>query len=258
MSMSLDDALRILAPFAKPHGFDSEPLRQRLALDSPKGTVVRIIGDAMVAGQLTALAFREATSSSAPDDFIVALGSLWDELVKVGLAECVDGFPELWTQETLRLWAYTGQWLITSEDEDLALMDEAFAPGLLAIAAEPQCPKREYILGIIRHWARDRAGAAAGREGFSELVARIAQHAVLAREANDIDLANYLQRLGSYAIPAPVDREGAHQRGLDLTGCAEPKPDEVKVERQPNCWTVTLPAPSPKTIRIALTDGRIY
>ena len=174
-----------------------------------------------------------------------------------GLVDSADGFPSDWSQETLRLWAYTNAWTVTSEDEDLALMSEEFMPGLLEIARERACPKRDTILDIVRHWARHRAASAAGRDDFSEVVASVARYAALAREALDPALADYLSRLGSYGLTAPVEREGAHQRGLDLSGCAEPRPEEVTVERDGLLWRVKLPGP-PGTLRIAVSDGRIW
>jgi hypothetical protein len=262
--MILEEALRALAPFAGPDGFDVERATRRLASDESRTAPLRALLDGVEAGRVTASAWRSATTSEGPRDFAVAFGKLWDALVRAGLVESADGFPSDWSQETLRLWAYTDGWTITSEDEDLALMSEEYVPGLLEIAREGACPKRDYILCVIRHWARDRASSAAGRnafserrEGFSDVVARIARHASPAREAGDPALADYLSRLGSYGLPGPVEREGAHQRGLDLTACAEPRPEEVTVERDGPLWRVELPG-APGTLRIAVSDGRIW
>jgi hypothetical protein len=255
--MILEEALRTLAPFARPQGFDSESARQSLASDQSRKAVLTALREGIEAGQLTCRAWLSATASTAPGDFITAFGRLWDALVLAGLVERADGFPQDWSQETLRLWAHTNAWTVSSEDEDLALMSEEFVPGLLTLAAEPECPKRDYILCIIRHWARDKASAAAGRDAFREVVGNIARHESLARDANDPALACYLQRLGSYGISSPVDRDGAHQRGVDLTRCYEPRPDEVTVESDGLLWRVKLPGP-PSILRIAVSDGRIW
>jgi hypothetical protein len=66
-----------------------------------------------------------------------------------------------------------------------------------------------------------------------------------------------LGRLRSYGVPETVHQQGALQRGLDLTTCGEPAPETVSVRREGKYWVVTLPAHSPKVIRIAQTDGRI-
>ncbi len=256
--MTLEEALRSFVPFARPPGFDAEALHRRLSSDPSNRALLRTVREAIEAGRVTPSSWEGATASRAPDDFIPAFGRLWDHLVGTGLAEWADGSPQTWSHEALRLWAYTNTWLISSEDEDLALMDEPFIPALLEIAREPSCPKREYILGIVRHWARDTAGTAAGRDAFREVVASIAQHEALARKADDPELADYLGRLGSYGLEGPVELEGAHQRGIDLTRCTEPLPDAVTVERDGLCWLVRTAGPMPKRLRIRLADGRIY
>ncbi|WP_438037945.1 hypothetical protein [Sorangium sp. So ce128] len=254
--MTLEEALRRLAPFAEPQGFDIERLRQSLASDPSSARVTQVLREALEAGEVTPSAWQSTTGSPTPDDFSPAFGRLWDELCRVDLADWAHGFPECWSQAALRLWAYTNGWLISSEDEDLALMTEDFVPGLLEVAREPACPKREYVLGLIRCWARNTAATAAGRDAFPEVVTRLAGYESLARRANDPELADYLRRLGSYGVPGPVDREGAHQRGRDLTRSYEPKPEEVTVERDGACWRVELPE-RPKILRIAFSDGRI-
>jgi hypothetical protein len=258
--MTLQEALQALAPLARAQGFEKQDFLQRLASEQSSRKVGRalgmVLGDAMVAGQLTTAVWREATSCSDPADFIAAMGCLMDDFIRAGLANSVDGFPQSWTQETLRLWGYTEGWLITSEDEDLALELDEFVPGLLELACDGACPKRDFALGIVRCWARKTASSAAGHEAFAPIVTRIAQYAVGARRANDPGLADYLLRLGSYATPGAVDRAGAYQRGLDLAGAHEPKPEDVKVEPDGDTWRLKIFAA--KTIRIRKTDGRIF
>jgi hypothetical protein len=250
------EALRTLAPFARPHGFELDAVRERLSAEKSSADLVRALGEAMLAGELTASAWRDATSSSAPLDFIPALGSLWNHLVSSGVASSMDGFPETWTQETLRLWGYVDGWLITSEDEDCALMTDEFVPGLLELASDRACPKREYALGLVRQWARNRARGAARSEKFREVVAGIGEYAPLARRANDMDLASYFLRLASYAAVAPVDRTAAYQRALDLAPQHEPRPDDVKIEEEALCFRLEIFAA--KALRVRKSDGRLF
>jgi hypothetical protein len=251
----LENALRTLAPFALPHGFDRDAIRERLLAEKSSAGLVGVLGEAMIAGELTTAVWRGATSSSAPSDFIAAMGSLWSDLVSDGVASAVDGFPEKWTQETLRLWGYVDAWLLSSEDEDCVLMTDEFVPGLLELASDSACPKREYALGLVRQWARNRAGAAARSEKFREVVASIAEYEPLARRANDLDLASYFLRLASYAVVAPVDERGAYQRALDLAPQHEPRPDDVKVTEDSVCFRLEVFAT--KALRVRKSDGRM-
>lgn len=258
--MTLQEALRALLPLARPNGFENESLGQRLAggaASAPASRALgRVLGEAMVAGQLTTAAWLEATSSPAPGDFIAAWGPLFDALIRAGVADSIDGFPDGWSQETLRLWGYTEGWLITSEDEDLALTTDELVPALLELATDQACPKRDYVLGIVRSWARRRASLAAGNEAFGDVVTHLANYAPLALRANDASLADYLVRLGSYAASKPVDRDGAYQRGLDLARWHEPKPEDVRVELDCGSWRVETFASL--TLRIRQADGRIF
>ncbi|WP_434419441.1 hypothetical protein [Nannocystis pusilla] len=60
-----------------------------------------------------------------------------------------------------RRWAWQPRWYLMSQDEDLLLMSDALVPTLLAVAAEPRVPKRQYLLEIVAHHARDSCCQAA-------------------------------------------------------------------------------------------------
>lgn len=249
---SLSEALRSLVVLCRPYGFETEHLRAWLEAHASHGASLTVLGEAMTAGRLTTAAWREATSLPEPVDFIAAMGALWDRCVSLGAASGVEGFPEPWEAENLRLWAYTENWLVTEQDEDLALADERFVPTLLALSTESACPKRDLVLDLLFHWARDAASGAATREGFAAVVARLAAHAA---RATDPGLAAYLERLGSYGRPSPVDRDGAHQRGVDLAPSYALGHSDVMVRDEGSFWSVELPA---RRLRIDKANGRIF
>ncbi|MGC4089247.1 MAG: hypothetical protein QM756_15450 [Polyangiaceae bacterium] len=254
--MTVDEILRALTPFALARGFDESAAcsffsaRCGEKLDRP-------LGDALAAGLLTNEHWRSVTGSDAPHDFSVAFGALWGALNDAGLAREAIGEPKTWTFELVRQWAHAAEWLLMSQDEDLILMvREELFPWLLQVAPEPACPKRDYIFGVIAHWARDEAFAALGSDRFGGVLARIGALEPLVRQAGNGHVADYFRRSESYADEARVDHDGALQRAVDLNRCRRPTPEEVQVVRDGEHWLVTLPAQR-KLIRIAAHGGQI-
>jgi hypothetical protein len=215
------------------------------------------LGDAIAGGQITARRWRGVTDSARPRDFIASMGAMWDRLVGAQLVLGIEGMPNSWTPESVRLWAYTEEWLLISQDEDLVLMDDDIIHDLLVIAAEASCPKRDYILQIVAHWARDSAFAAAGTDRFAQVVTTVAEHGAAAHAAGAAALAEYFGRLGSYARPGSDSEKEALLRGLDLARCREPNASSISIKRDGKDWLVTLPGHSRKVLKIAATDGRI-
>jgi len=259
MTMTLEDALRELVPFARADGFDAAAVRHHLATHEAARSLHAILGEAILHGRLTARCWAAATGGAPPDDVIAGVGRLWDSLLEAWLVHPIEGTPQAWTPETLRLWAYTEGWELERQDEDLILMQDVLVPDLLEIAAERDCPKRRYLLNVVEHWARDGAHAAVGTDAFADLTTRLARLEEPARAAGDDALADYLRRLAGYGRPARVDREGAERRGADLTRCA-PRPADLRVTPEGRHWVVVLPGSVPalnRTITIARADGRI-
>lgn len=255
--MTLEEALRTLAPFAEPQGFNVEAACRRFASDELRAVPLRPLGEGLEAGRVTSSAWRSATASDVPGDFVVAFGQLWGALVGAGLVDSAAGFPHDWSQETLRLWAYTDGWSMTEQDEDLVLLSDEYAAGLFDIARDRACPKRDYILDSLQGWAQRQALGAARGDAFSERMAYLALHASLAHAAGAAALADYLSRLGTYGVLGPVDREGAHQRGLDLCAGMSARSDDVTVERDGPIWRVHL-RDRTRQLRVAADDGRIW
>lgn len=254
---ALEDALLSLVPFATAEGFATNDVIDAFRSSGDGEKRVHALRDAMVTGQLIPDVWRAVTSAEHPSDPAVAFGALWDALVTDGVTTYSVGMPTRCDYESLRLWAYTHHWYLFEQDEDLFLMHEDVAVHLLRIAVEPGCPKRDLALEIVAHWARDTAFQKAGTAQFREFAASLGPYESLAKQAGAEELATYLARLRSYSRPETVHREGALQRGMDLTRCREPASEEVSVERDGKHWLVTLPGYTPRTIRIAQTDGRI-
>jgi hypothetical protein len=263
MHLDLSDAIAILSRHVKPDGFDASAILADLRANDRTRPLEHALARAMTEGTLT-----EAWEAGKPlgdcTDFAPALGRLWDGFCELGF-QSAEGCPNTWTFPSFRLWAYAWEWALLSQDEDLLLMQENFIPWLLAIAAEPDCPKSGYGLQVVAHWARDGAFYEVGKPGFAAFVRKASAHEQAARTAGDLRLADYLARLGSYADPHAVDEAAAMQRGLDLTRCYEPSPDAVAVTRQGDAWRVTLPGAKgsgpgttslhSKQLRIAVVDG---
>jgi hypothetical protein len=108
---------------------------------------------------------------------------------------------------------------------DLAvLLDEAAAG----------CPKRDYIVGIVTHGARDRAHDAVRRGTFADHARAAAALIRQARSARLPDLVAYLGRIVRYAERGVVDEAEARSRVHDLTRCDPPA--TVHVERRGKQW----------------------
>lgn len=254
--MTVDETLLALFRFAREDGFDASAVCAVFAAPGLRLALPEL-GKAIASGQVTSLRWRGVTDSALPRDFIASMGALWDALVEAELVRDVEGMPKRWTPEAVRLWAYTNEWLLLSQDEDLMLMDDCIIHDLLTVAAESACPKRDYILHVVAHWARDAAFAAAGTDRFSQVVTTVAEHGPAARAAGAAAMAEYFGRLGAYARPGRVSEQAALQRGLDLARCREPEAGSISVERDGTEWRVTLQGHSPKVLRIAESDGRI-
>lgn len=139
--------------------------------------------------------------------------------------------------EMIRRWAWQPRWSLLEQDEDLMLMSDSLMPELLAIAGTPQVPKRDYILAIVAHHARDRCSSAVMRgEKVCEVFELVAAWAPAARAAGAETLAGYLDRLGGYARASSVDHEVAVQRLLDIASCFAPPPEALTVVVVPGGW----------------------
>jgi hypothetical protein len=144
-----------------------------------------------------------------------------------------------------------------SQDEDLLLMDHNAILHLLTVAAEPDCPKREYIIHCVAHAARDDVFSSLGTARFNETLQRISSYRKPIARTGATDLLSYVERLATYGERCSVDRDGAVKRGLDLTRCGEPDPRALKIVEKRRTWEVLLPSTPARTIVIDKANGRI-
>lgn len=189
-------------------------------------------------GALTPARWQQLTGQppGEPPAIDLAIRHLWDAFVAARLVPHFTVDPANHEPAMLRRWAWQPRWYLSSQDEDLMVMDDALVPLLLELAGERRLPKRSWLLEIVAHHARDTCcHAVYWQRDIAATLTRVAAWAPLARAAGDDHLAAYLDRLGRHAVPAPVDRDGALQRLLDLARCAPPPtPDPLQLREVPD------------------------
>lgn len=205
-----------------------------------------------------ALAGEAASAAPSLDE---AISLLWDAFVTAGLvrASSSENWTQVITPAVLRRWAWQPRWHMMEQDEDLLFMRDELVPELLAVAADRHVPKREYMLEIVGHHARDSCCQAAYHgEQLPETLLRVAGWAPLAAAAGAMSLAAYLERLGGHAIPGPVDRGGALQRLRDLGRCAEPTIEAVRLREVDGAWQgLIIHSAGNRCVSIDAATGRI-
>ncbi|MEZ4450891.1 MAG: hypothetical protein R3B09_15530 [Nannocystaceae bacterium] len=190
-----------------------------------------------------------------------AIRTLWDELHRVGLADGHDRGS--WSTEVtpgmLHRWAWQPRWRLVDQDEDLLLMSDALTPRMLEIAADRRVPKRDTIVAIVEHHARDTACQAVYEERpLAEVTPSFTPWIPLARAARANDLADYMERLVGYASPRAVDLEGAEQRLVDLGRCDRPPRHTVDVREAEGGFTgVLVHSAGDRRVHIAAATGEI-
>lgn len=185
-----------------------------------------------------ALTGRPPHSASDIDDTI---RRFWDAGAAASLCKRHSFEPVGDNAAAIRRWAWQPRWYLMAQDEDLLLMEDPLMPVLLEVAADRAVPKRDYILEIVAHHARDSCTQAfywgADIVGSLQRAARLAPGA---RMIGAGALADYLERLGRHAIPGPVDRATAVQRLRDVGRCSEPTPEQVAVRGVDGGWEGNL------------------
>ena len=255
--MDLDLAILMLARHAATGDFDTDGLTQELAGSDTGAQFERVLAEGLATDELSMERYVAASGGAFSGDFDAALGRLWSAMVERGIFSDVVGSPQHLTASIVRRWAYNEEWWLSSDDEDLFLMRDDCMPWLLEVAADGDCPKRDYMLDIVAHWARDSAHAAAGTERFAAVLQRCSDWAPMARGVGAEAVAVYLERLASYGAPRAVDRTLAAQLASDLARCAAPDPESIDVREDDEYWTVTLAASVPRRITISRDDGAI-
>jgi uncharacterized protein (UPF0147 family) len=119
------------------------------------------------------------------------------------------------TPEVVRRWGYDDEFLLMEQDEDLLLYKAELIPLLLEMAADENCPKRDYIFSILCQFCRVQVA-----RGRSERVAAIRSKWSGITEPADgypLDWHRYVGRLLTYTQPSgPVDKQAARRMADEL------------------------------------------
>lgn len=164
-----------------------------------------------------------------------AVRQLWDAFAAAKLADphSHGEWSQTITPGIVHRWAWQPRWYLVEQDQDLVLMDVQYIPLLLEIAADRRVPKRDYLVSIVAHHARDWACQAVyNDEDVAGTLTRLAAWAPQARPVAAA-LADYLERVGGYVAERRVDRAAAQQFFLDLGRCSEPPRDQIDLRPAP-------------------------
>lgn len=221
------------------HGVDVWVARLQALADDEGPTLATALLRAYRHGALTPTRWTALTGHEPADDAEVGdtIRRFWDAAAAVNLARphAIEGVGS--NPRAIRRWAWQPRWHLMEQDEDLMLMDDRVMPALLEIAATRELPKRDYILEIVAHHARDSCTHAFyWNADIPRTLQRAAQWAPGARSAGAHALAEYLERLGRHAIAGPVDRATAVQRLRDVARCHEPTAEAVAVRAVDGGW----------------------
>lgn len=135
-----------------------------------------------------------------------------------------------------RRWCWIRAWHLWDQDEDLALMGDAFVTPLLEEAAA-DCPKRDYAISIVEHHLRDHTHGAL-RRGWSQVREQVAGYARWLPALRAVERAAYVERLIGYAQPGKVSRADAEQRVRDFWRCYAPR--DVALEAVGDGWRARI------------------
>ena len=164
------------------------------------------------------------------------------------------------TERDARRWCWAPGWSI-GQDEDLLMMRDPFMAPLLD-EARHGCSKREYVLEIVGHRARDAAHHALwdGAPRLRETLELAASWVPLARAASAEPLADYLTRLAGYTAIRRVDRDEVDRRVLDLRRCRPDEATRVVARREGDHWVAELPRANlfAGELHIEVGSGRMW
>lgn len=181
-----------------------------------------------------------AVGASGRTDADRRIARLWRKLPQ-RLTAGLDVECDAPSDADIRRWCWIDGWHLMSQDEDLLLMDDALVPLLLEEVGEG-CTKRDYVLAIVGHHARDSAHHALwdGAKRLAARLRRIARWAPLAKAVGADELATYLDRLGGYAKPRKVDEADIRQRVFDLRRCSPDEGRRPSPHREGRYWVARL------------------
>ena len=119
------------------------------------------------------------------------------------------------TDGKIRKWAYDENAILLEQDEDLVLHDWGYGPTLLELAADPHCPKADYILDILDYFSASSI-AYQGSEDIDAATRAVA----IARVSPVQKIRDWAERQDNRLQLArgagPVDRDQAVKMGHDV------------------------------------------
>ncbi|APR76150.1 Hypothetical protein A7982_01497 [Minicystis rosea] len=165
------------------------------------------------------------------------------------------------SEHDLCRWCWAPAWTFCSQDEDLLVMSDGCVAPLLE-EARAGCPKRDYVISIVEHHARDRAHGHLWNNaaGLDAVLAKVRDWIVLSRDAGAVELTAYLERLASYAEPRRVSREEAITRVFDLRRCDPERHRAPEVSLSGGQWVARFDwlVVGAATLHIDVESGRMW
>lgn len=185
--MLTDDVLVLLSLYATADRFDAEAIQAHVEDDDSVGFVIALMRG-LQNEWMTTDRYVAATSAEIPHDFPKALGQLLSKLAQANYfaGDIVSG--NIQKLDTFRAWAYTPEWSLMSQDEDLLLMQPDDFPRMLQVANEPDCPKSDYLINCVRH------GLSHMRKN-KDSITQLQKHLAIAREHDANTIADYIEQL---------------------------------------------------------------
>lgn len=220
--------------------------------------LVRELGLAWIEGDLGMSLFPDATSITEADR---RMGRTWARLPS-SLSEVIALERGLGGETDLRRWCWVPGWVLLSQDEDLMVMSDHNVAPLLEEAREG-CTKRDYVISIVEHHARDSMHHALweGASHLTVMIERCRGWIEHARSAQAEGLVAYLERLSTYARRGPVQKsEEVAQRVFDLRRCSPERQSVPVVRRDGARWRAPFARANlaPGELVVELATGRMW
>lgn len=256
-------------PVAVLREFPSDPSRWADAVcahaEAPR--LLAAVRDAWIDDRLTPAVWESLTGTRVARAAVDrAMGAIFAEIDRRGVRaphveRRIDRDESDGEGETaVRRWCWTPSWRLMSQDEDLLLMTDDFLPWLLDEAAA-RCTKRDYVLRIVEHHARDSAHHALwdGADPKPRFV-RIGEWLPAVERARAPELVDYFTRLAGYAHAARVSRYDARQRVFDLRRCTARTEIEPELERRGDEWVARfdLADVTPGELHVHAESGEMW
>jgi hypothetical protein len=157
----------------------------------------------------------------------------------------------------MRRWCWIEPWSLSEQDESLNFITGDCPIGALLEEAQAGAPKAAYAVRIVEHRIRDRTHGflCEGHKCLPRHLEEISSVESMARSCGFAELAGYCARLATYWRRAPVEREEAIARAMDLRRCA-PAPPEQIIEND-GYFTLCMDGCEGKWLVVGRKDGQM-